>query len=46
VLSDRPDIAFKDVLAKMVTIELVCDDGSVRHFNSGQVHGAARSAAA
>jgi type VI secretion system secreted protein VgrG len=33
VLSDRPDIALKDVLAKMVTIELVCDDGSVRYFN-------------
>jgi type VI secretion system secreted protein VgrG len=33
VLSDRPDIALKDVLAKMVTIELVCEDGSVRYFN-------------
>jgi type VI secretion system secreted protein VgrG len=33
VLSERPDIALKDVLGKMVTIELVCDDGSVRYFN-------------
>lgn len=33
VLSDAPDIALKDVLGKMVTLELVHDDGTVRYFN-------------
>jgi type VI secretion system secreted protein VgrG len=33
VLSDKPDIALKDVMAKMVTIELVREDGSSRYFN-------------
>ncbi|NQE49018.1 type VI secretion protein VgrG [Herbaspirillum rubrisubalbicans] len=33
VLSDNPDIALKDVMAKMVTLELLRADGSVRYFN-------------
>ncbi|MEO3711343.1 type VI secretion system Vgr family protein [Roseateles flavus] len=33
VLSDQPDIALKDVLGKMVSIELLRDDGSSRFFN-------------
>ncbi len=33
VLSDKPDIALKDMMGKMVTIELVRDDGSLRYFN-------------
>lgn len=32
-LSDDAGIALKDVLGRMVTIELVRGDGSVRHFN-------------
>lgn len=33
ILSDRSDIALKDVLGKMMTIELTRTDGSQRHFN-------------
>ncbi len=33
ILSDNPDIALKDVMGKMVTVELVRDDGSLRYFN-------------
>lgn len=33
VLSDDPRIPLKDVLGKMVTLELNHDDGSVRYFN-------------
>lgn len=33
ILSDNPDIELKDVLGKMVTVELVRDDGSRRYFN-------------
>lgn len=33
VLSDNESIALKDVLGKMVTVELVREDGSVRYFN-------------
>ena len=33
VLSDKPDIELKDVMGKMVTIEVARDDGSMRHFN-------------
>ncbi|WP_197339101.1 type VI secretion system Vgr family protein [Ralstonia solanacearum] len=33
ILSDNPDIELKDVLGKMVTVELVRDDGSLRYFN-------------
>lgn len=33
VLSDDARIALKDVLGRMVTVELVRGDGSVRHFN-------------
>ncbi|MDC6256490.1 contractile injection system protein, VgrG/Pvc8 family [Ralstonia solanacearum] len=33
ILSDNPDIELKDVLGKMVTVELVRDDGSQRYFN-------------
>lgn len=32
-LSDNPDLALKDLMGKMVTIELVRDDGKVRYFN-------------
>ena len=33
VLSDNPDIALKDVMGKMVTVELVREDGGQRYFN-------------
>ncbi|AXV82001.1 type VI secretion system Vgr family protein [Ralstonia solanacearum] len=33
ILSDNPGIALKDVMGKMVTVELVREDGSVRDFN-------------
>jgi type VI secretion system secreted protein VgrG len=33
ILSDNPKIALKDVMGKMVTVELVRDDGTVRYFN-------------
>ncbi|WP_232520342.1 type VI secretion system Vgr family protein [Ralstonia solanacearum] len=33
ILSDNPDIPLKDVMGKMVTVELVRDDGSQRYFN-------------
>ncbi len=33
VLSDDENIALKDVLGRMVTIELVREDGSMRYFN-------------
>lgn len=33
ILSDDPKIALKDVMGKMVTVELVRDDGTVRYFN-------------
>ncbi|WP_354684941.1 type VI secretion system tip protein TssI/VgrG [Cupriavidus necator] len=33
ILSDNPDIALKDVMGRMVTVELVREDGSLRYFN-------------
>ncbi|BEU75001.1 hypothetical protein MAFF211271_45560 (plasmid) [Ralstonia syzygii subsp. indonesiensis] len=33
MLSDNPDVALKDVMGKMVTVELVRDAGSQRYFN-------------
>ncbi len=33
ILSDNPDLALKDLMGKMVTVELVRDDGKVRYFN-------------
>ena len=33
VLSDNPDIALKDVLGKMATVEFVREDSSSRYFN-------------
>ena len=33
VLSDNPDIALKNVMGKMVTVELVREDGGQRYFN-------------
>lgn len=33
VLSDNPDIALKDLMGKMVTVELARGDGSTRYFN-------------
>ncbi|QUP55471.1 type VI secretion system tip protein VgrG [Ralstonia syzygii] len=33
ILSDNPDIPLKDVMGKMVTAELVREDGSLRYFN-------------
>ena len=33
ILSDNPDLALKDLMGKLVTVELVRDDGTLRYFN-------------
>ncbi len=33
ILSNRPDLELKELMGKMVTIELVRDDGKLRYFN-------------
>jgi type VI secretion system secreted protein VgrG len=33
VLAERPDIPLKDLMGRMVTLEVVRDDGSLRYFN-------------